>query len=976
MSHQSVRPFAFAAAGLSIAATLACASTALADGPFINEIRTGQPGPDLDEYFEIRGTPGTVLNDVWYVVVGDDDSQLPPAQNGYVEFALNLTGITIPASGFLVVAESTFTLGVADVTTNLVFEDNSNTTHLLVTGFTGGVGTDIDTNDDGVQDVTPWSAVLSSVALVAGPDPDGVSGNFVYSTNQVGPDGFNVPAHVYLCQNTPDYKVASVDPTVGDDTPGAASPTCASTIEPLRISEIRIDQAGTDNDEYFELSGTPGTSLNGYTYIVIGDGTGGSGVIEAVISLNGFSIPSDGYFLVTEPTFTLAPGAADFVTATNGLNFENTDNVTHLLVKDFTGTNGQDLDTNNDGVLDVTPWSEVTDSVAVIIGTPGVGGNEFVYSPVVLGPDGGFAPSAVYRCYPYGDWKIGTFDPAAGIDTPGAQNYGCPSCGGGGSCFGEHAGAGCDLVDCCGLVCNLDPACCLNGWDATCVSTANSTCLARGRAPSLSINEVRIGQSGADTDEYVEIVGTPGTSLNGVSYVVIGDGIDANGVVESVSLLSGTIPADGYFVVAKSTFTLGVPDLVRESMNFEDGDSVTHMLVFNFNGNLGLDLDTNNDCTLDLTPWSSVIDSVALTAPDFNCVYSTTTVGPDGSFSPAHAYKCSTDGTWTIGLFDSLANDTPGGPNAACPPPDPCGPNAPQDCYTVAGTPGCNDAACCNAMCELDPTCCSVAWDADCVALANRNCFVPPNPPAVKLSEMRIDQVGTDTDEYFELYGDANQSLNGLTYVVIGDGAAIQGSGVVEMAVPLQGYAIPADGFFLAAKSSFTLTGATPDFVVETGFNFENSDSVTHMLVWNFTGAVGDDLDTNDDGVLDVTPWTSIVDSVALVPPTLTELVYSDTIVGPDGAFVPSHVKYCPSTNAWTLGTFDPTTSDDSPGVANPGCTYAAPCPADLTHDGVVDASDLGVLLGAWGVAAGDLTGDGTTDASDLGVLLGAWGPC
>jgi len=967
---------------LSLTAAVAMASAAFGAGEVISEIRTGQPGPDLSEYFEIRGTPGTVLSDVWYVIIGDDDSQLPPGQNGFVEYALNLTGVTIPASGYLVVAESTFALGTANVTTTINFEDNSNTTHLLVTGFTGGFGTDVDTNNDGAIDVTPWTSVLSSVALVAGPDPDGVTGNFVYSTSLVGPDGFNVPAHVYRCENGTDYKVASVDPTVGDDSVGAANPTCSTSTQPIQINEIRIDQGGIDNDEYFEIAGAAGASLAGYTYVVIGDGTGGSGVIEAVVDLSALSIPADGYLLVTEPTFTLAGGPGDFVTAASGLNFENSDNVTHMLVTGFTGANGQDLDTNNDGVLDLTPWTEITDSVAVIIGTPGSGSNEFIYSTTVVGPNGGFSPSQVYRCFPNGDWKIGTFLVSRGVDTAGSQNFGCPTCGGPGSCFEVHAAPGCDLIDCCPLVCNVDPTCCLTDWDAICVTIAGAQCNAPGSAPTLTINEIRIGQAGADNDEYVEIIGTPGASLAGVAYVVIGDGLDLNGIVESVSLLSGTIPADGYFVVAKSTFMLGVPDLVRESINFEDGDTVTHFLVYNFNGFLGQDLDTDNNCTLDVTPWSSVIDSIALVSPGTECSYAANQVGPDGSFSPSHVYKCSPT-TWAVGLFDSLVNDTPGAANAACPPPDPCGAPGVQDCFTAARTPGCSDADCCNLVCAIDPTCCSAAWDADCASAAITNCFVPRNPPDVRLSEMRTAQTGTDNDEYFELIGDGGQTLSGLTYVVIGDGSAAQASGVVEMAVSLNAHSIPADGFFLAAKSTFTLTGATPDFVVGSGLVFENSDNVTHMLVWQFTGAVGQDLDTNDDGVLDVTPWTSVVDSVALVldaavPPTGSEYVYSSTVVGPDGTFAPSHVKFCPTTNTWTIGTFSPATSDDSPGVANPDCTYAAPCVGDIDGDGTVNASDLGTLLGAWGNPGGsaDLSGDGLVDASDLGILLGAWGTC
>ncbi|MFO0828206.1 MAG: M14 family zinc carboxypeptidase [Phycisphaerales bacterium] len=53
-------------------------------------------------------------------------------------------------------------------------------------------------------------------------------------------------------------------------------------------------------------------------------------------------------------------------------------------------------------------------------------------------------------------------------------------------------------------------------------------------------------------------------------------------------------------------------------------------------------------------------------------------------------------------------------------------------------------------------------------------------------------------------------------------------------------------------------------------------------------------------------------------------------------------------------------------------------CPpvlGDLNGDGVVDASDLALLLGAWGANGGaaDLDGNGVVDAGDLAILLGAW---
>jgi hypothetical protein len=54
------------------------------------------------------------------------------------------------------------------------------------------------------------------------------------------------------------------------------------------------------------------------------------------------------------------------------------------------------------------------------------------------------------------------------------------------------------------------------------------------------------------------------------------------------------------------------------------------------------------------------------------------------------------------------------------------------------------------------------------------------------------------------------------------------------------------------------------------------------------------------------------------------------------------------------------------------------PCPADFNGDGVVNASDLLILLGWWGTAGpdGDVDGDGDVETSDLLALLAAWGEC
>lgn len=194
--------------------------------------------------------------------------------------------------------------------------------------------------------------------------------------------------------------------------------------------------------------------------------------------------------------------------------------------------------------------------------------------------------------------------------------------------------------------------------------------------------------------------------------------------------------------------------------------------------------------------------------------------------------------------------------------------------------------------------------------------MIPAFAGAVVINEIRIDQPSGDNDEYFELAGDNGESLDGLTYVVIGDGTG--GSGVVETAADLTGSVIPADGHFLAAESTWTGTcGDTPDLT--TTLNFENGDNVTHLLVTNFTGAVGDDLDVDEDGNLDDPPWDAVVDCVALLQSADSgDLTYCDTTVGPDGTYVPGHVFLCDGD--WYIGAFDFCVLD-TPGMSNiPSC--------------------------------------------------------
>lgn len=195
-----------------------------------------------------------------------------------------------------------------------------------------------------------------------------------------------------------------------------------------------------------------------------------------------------------------------------------------------------------------------------------------------------------------------------------------------------------------------------------------------------TINEIRIDMPGADNDEYVELAGQPGESLDGLTYVVIGDNSTNHcGNIENATDLTGVqIQADGLLSIGDAgtsgshTFTYDV----ELDLNFENSDNVTHMIVSGFTGAINDDVDADDDCQMDNTPWASVVDMVALwegTVVDCagfdECTYGSVIVGPDGNFVPGHIYLCPQG--WMIGGFTLGTDDTPGEPNGCGVPVEP-----------------------------------------------------------------------------------------------------------------------------------------------------------------------------------------------------------------------------------------------------------------------------------------------------------------
>jgi len=237
---------------------------------------------------------------------------------------------------------------------------------------------------------------------------------------------------------------------------------------------------------------------------------------------------------------------------------------------------------------------------------------------------------------------------------------------------------------------------------------------------------------------------------------------------------------------------------------------------------------------------------------------------------------------------------------------------------------------------------------------------------ALQINEIRIDQPGADNDEYVELFGDANQSLDGISYIVIGDGAA--GNGTLDAAINLSGLSLNANGLLLLSENTLSL-GAIDQ--VRT-LNFENSDNVTHALISNTTLAAGDDLDSDDDGVLNTGIEAQIIDSIALVEtPNSGEAFYGSVTVGPDGTFVPGHVFYCPQ--GWQLGAFDPINSSDTPGTSNPcqgGDTPDEPVVTERSIPQIQSSEPTSPFNGDRVITSGIVTADFQADEQLRGFYL------
>ncbi|PRY92027.1 putative extracellular nuclease [Hasllibacter halocynthiae] len=277
----------------------------------INEFRISSPGDadDASNFVELKTDPGAALEGLTLLVLSGEFAP------GRIDFAVDLSGAVADEGGFVLVANALNpALGAGDVGVPDLDLFGGPQTFLVVEGFAGAAGDDLDADDDGTLDAAPWGAVLDGLSLT---DGDAVPDRS-YAGAVLPPEGsFPAAAAARAPDGTGDFAALPFADASGD-TPGATNAPRPGT---ERLSIMEIQGAGHVSSL---VSADPQDPTTGG-----GDGprvtTGG--IVTAVDS-NGFYLQdpegdgndatSDAIFVFTGAAPSVAIGDAVDVTGTVG----------------------------------------------------------------------------------------------------------------------------------------------------------------------------------------------------------------------------------------------------------------------------------------------------------------------------------------------------------------------------------------------------------------------------------------------------------------------------------------------------------------------------------------------------------------------------------------------------------------------------------------------------------------------------------
>jgi hypothetical protein len=265
-------------------------------------------------------------------------------------------------------------------------------------------------------------------------------------------------------------------------------------------------------------------------------------------------------------------------------------------------------------------------------------------------------------------------------------------CGENGSCFDPHPEPGCDDLDCCSRVCQVDPLCCDAEWDIQCANIARGICTGCGAPQSGPCGQPHPSPF-CDDAECCDTVCA-------VDPFCCIDAWDASCVKLAIQTCHPPCPEcladfnqDGLRDGADLGLMLGAwGDPGCTDLN---GDGLTD------GADLGLLLGVLGPCSACGDPDSG------------GCLFPHP--GPGCADLSCCETVCLVDPACCAGDWDQSCAEQA---RQICAPG--CGDPDAGPCLVEHLSPGCSDAACCSVVCDVLPRCCEIAWDSLCVEFASR----------------------------------------------------------------------------------------------------------------------------------------------------------------------------------------------------------------------------------------------------------------
>jgi subtilisin-like proprotein convertase family protein len=355
-------------------------------------------------------------------------------------------------------------------------------------------------------------------------------------------------------------------------------------------------------------------------------------------------------------------------------------------------------------------------------------------------------------------------------------------------------------------------------------------------------------------------------------------------------------------------------------------------------------------------------------------------------------------GTWRLTVQDAAAGDTgsflswtlsiTGSPVPLCP--------GEGSCFEPHEGPGCEDPACCNAVCGAAPVCCEQEWDLLCAINALAICGGCGDADS---GDCCVAHAGTGCDN--QPCCEAVCATDPHCCTSAWDGACAEAAAALPLCAcpvcPGQGDCFtPHGGIGCELVTCCEAVCDTLPECCEVGWD---ASCVSQALVSCTTcGSPG----AGECCTPHPTPGCAVLEccaAVCEVSPLCCTSGWDLSCVALAGTFpacaCPSPCEVsegCCFTPHGNGGCNDPDCCE-SVCASDPGCceqswdaqcasvAFSLCCPADLNSDGTVDGADLGLLLESLfvpgqGGGPSDFDCNGAVDSGDLGILLSAWGDC